>query len=78
MTRSILLGGIVGVAIGALITLAIAHGVFELTARAQTSESPKILSPGDAADETLPARVSHRPLRPGSRARGSLDRPSQS
>jgi hypothetical protein len=74
MTRSILLGGIVGIAMGAIITFAIAHGVFELAAAHAEVPAPpaQALSPGDHLEEQ-PARISHRPLRPGSRPRGAVE-----
>lgn len=72
MTRSIVLGGIVGIAIGAIITFAIAHGVFELrAARAETSPiTPRMLPAADQLEEERSIRVTHRPQRPGSAPRG--------
>jgi hypothetical protein len=73
MTRSIVLGGIVGIAIGAIITFAIAHGVFELsTARADIGPAPAPhMLPADDEDlDTLSSQATTRPLRPGSNPRG--------
>ena len=76
MTRSIVFGGIVGIAIGAIITFAVAHGVLELSAaRAETTNDPPphVLSPDDDNADLHSAQTSHRPLRPGGTTRGALD-----
>jgi hypothetical protein len=75
MKRSILLGGIVGIAIGAFITFAIAHGVFELaTVRAESSRSTpqSMLEPSEPVGERRATQVTHRPIRPGSTSRGAV------
>jgi hypothetical protein len=73
VTRSIVLGGLVGIAIGALITFAIAHGVFELsTARAELRAPSSSSVPfRDDGEHDIATQVTHRPLRPGSTPRGT-------
>lgn len=79
MKRSIVVGGIVGIAIGAIVTFVIAHGLLDFGQHAGVEERrqlpsqvrPVIDSLDDAEDDGHRfERLSARPLRPGSRPRG--------
>jgi hypothetical protein len=80
MTRSIVLGGIVGIAVGSVVTFAIAHGVVARTEAGPMPPPPApIVSPRSLEHAPSDAAVSvHRPLRPGSRSLGAHARLSQS
>lgn len=76
MTRSIILGGIVGIVIGAIVTFALAHGLLDVrSARAGAPQDPgpsRVLPASDVVDldDARTHGLTHRPLRPGSAPRG--------
>ena len=74
MKRQVVIGGLVGVALGGLITASFAHGVLSWRSAQGKAEAPAVEAPAhtdEDADDVDAAQsdarfVPHRPLRPGS------------
>lgn len=72
MRRQVVIGGLVGVALGGLITASFAHGVLSWRSAQAETDAPAVEAPAQVEDEPVDAAhsdarfVPHRPLRPGS------------
>ena len=75
MRRQVVIGGLVGVALGGLITASFAHGVLSWRSAQANTEAPEVQAPAQAPEAAPDPRdathsdaslVPYRPLRPGS------------